>query len=150
MSHFMGTHRVRLDRKGRVSVPAPFRAALARMDPPEIVLRPSHRAACVEGWPRPTLDAASAAVARMDMFSDPAEDIAAALFGDANTITPDAEGRIVLPDHLIEHAGLARDSDVSFIGLGATFHIWQPEAGRAWLAAARERARAQNLTVPRG
>jgi MraZ protein len=150
MSHFLGTHRVRLDRKGRVSVPAQFRAALARMEPAELVLRPSHRAACIEGWPRPTLDAAQASVARMDLFSDAAEDIAAALFGDAVPAIPDGEGRIVLPEDLIAHANLARDSDVAFLGLGQTFHIWVPEAGRAWLVGARERARAQNLTVPRG
>lgn len=149
MSHFLGTHRVRLDRKGRVSVPAPFRAVLAKMEPAEIVLRPSHRAACIEGWPRPMLDAAQSAVTKLDLFSDTAEDIAAALFGDAVPVVPDAEGRIVLPDELISHANLARDSDAAFLGLGQTFHIWVPEAGRAWLAGARERARAQNLTVPR-
>ncbi|MCC7284060.1 MAG: cell division/cell wall cluster transcriptional repressor MraZ [Acetobacteraceae bacterium] len=150
MSHFLGTHRVRLDRKGRLSVPAPFRAALARLEPAELVLRPSHRAACIEGWPRPMLDAAQAAVGRLDLFSEAADDIAAVLYADALAAAPDAEGRIVLPEDLIQHANLVRDSDAAFLGLGQTFHIWLPEAGRAWLAGARERARAQSLTVPRG
>lgn len=150
MSHFLGTHRVRLDRKGRVSVPAPFRAALARMEPAELVLRPSHRAACIEAWPRPMLDAAQAAVGRLDLFSEAADDIAAVLYADAVPAVPDAEGRIVLPEDLIAHANLARESDAAFLGLGQTFHIWVPEAGRAWLAGARDRARAQNLTVARG
>jgi MraZ protein len=149
MSHFRGTHTARLDRKGRVSVPAPFRAALARMDPPELVLRPSHKAACIEGWPQPMLDAAQASLARLDLFSAGADDLAAVLFADVHAATPDADGRIGLPDGLLAHANLARESDLIFVGLGTTFHIWRPEDGLAWLAAARERARAQSLTVPR-
>jgi MraZ protein len=149
MSHFLGTHRARLDRKGRVSVPAPFRAAIARMEPAELILRPSHRAACIEAWPRPMLDAAQGALGRLDLFSDQADDMAAVLFADATPATPDAEGRIVLPEELIAHANLARESEVAFLGLGQTFHIWLPDGAREWLAAARDRARAQNMTVPR-
>lgn len=120
MSHFLGTHRARLDRKGRVSVPAPFRAAIARMEPAELILRPSHRAACIEAWPRPMLDAAQGALGRLDLFSDQADDMAAVLFADATPATPDAEGRIVLPEELIAHANLARKSEVAFLGLGQT------------------------------
>lgn len=149
MSHFLGTHRARLDRKGRISVPAPFRAAIARMDPPELVLRPSHRAACIDAWPRPILDNAQAALGRLDLFSDEADDMAAVLFADATAATPDAEGRIVLPEALMLHASLVREADVAFLGLGQTFQIWLPDAARTWLAAARERARAKNITVPR-
>jgi MraZ protein len=149
MSHFLGTHRVRLDRKGRVSVPAPFRAALARIDSPEVILRPSHRAACIEAWPRPMLDAAEAPMSRLALFSEEADEIAGVLYADATPVVPDAEGRIVLPEELITHANLARETEICFFGLGRTFSIWELAAGRAWLAAARESARAKNLTVPR-
>jgi MraZ protein len=149
VSHFTGTFRARIDRKGRVSVPAPFRAALARLNPPDLVLRPSHKAACIEGWPQPMLDAAQASLGRMDLFSATADDLAAVLFADVVQATPDAEGRISVPDDLLAHAGLARDTDVSFIGLGTTFHVWEPAAARAWLAEARARVQAANLTVPR-
>lgn len=147
MSWFMGTHRARLDGKGRISVPAGFRAALARLTSPEIILRPSHRAACIDAWPRPVLEAAEAPLARLDLFGEASEAMAAALYADATPLTPDKEGRVVLTEALIDHAGLAREAEVAFIGLGQTFQMWEPAAGAAWLAAARERARA--MTVPR-
>ena len=57
MTHFLGTHQNRLDAKGRVSVPAPFRAALRRRwrhrngNGTHLVLRPSHQHPCIEAWP---------------------------------------------------------------------------------------------------
>lgn len=147
MSWFMGTHRARLDRKGRISVPAGFRAALGKLASPEIILRPSHRAACIDVWPRPVLEEAEAPLARLDLFGETSEALAAALYADATPLSADIEGRIMLSEALIDHAGLAREAEVAFIGLGRTFQMWEPAAGAAWLAAARERARA--MTVPR-
>jgi MraZ protein len=149
MSDFMGTHRNRLDRKGRVSVPAQFRASLARLGSPELVLRPSHKAACIDVWTRAQLDAAAPQVNRLALFSDDADVASAVLYADAWPTTPDAEGRIVLPEDLIAHAGLEKESEIAFLGLGPTFAVWRVADGLAWLADVRARARSQNLTVPR-
>jgi MraZ protein len=149
MSDFMGTHRNRLDRKGRVSVPALFRASLTRLGSNDLVLRPSHKAACIDVWTRQQMDAAAPQVNRMDLFSDDADVAAAVLFADAFPTSPDAEGRVILPESLIAHAGLEKDTEILFLGLGFTFAIWKEAEGLAWLAELRARARTQNLTVPR-
>jgi MraZ protein len=149
MSDFLGTYRIRLDRKGRVSVPALFRASLARLGSAELILRPSHKAACIDAWTRAQLDAAAPQVNRLALFSDEADVASAVLYADAYPTTPDAEGRIVLPEDLIRHAGLEKDSDIAFLGLGFTFSIWREAEGLAWLADVRARARSQNLTVAR-
>lgn len=149
MSDFLGTYRIRLDRKGRVSVPAQFRASLARLGSAELILRPSHKAACIDVWTRQQLDAAAPQVNRLALFSDEADVASAVLYADAFATTPDAEGRVVVPEHLITHAGLEKDTEILFLGLGFTFSIWREAEGLAWLADVRGRARTQNLTVAR-
>jgi len=145
MARFMGTHTNRLDRKGRTSVPAPFRAELARLGTDEIVIRPSHRAACLEAWPMPAFEAMASGLDQFDIFSDAQDDMAAALFADAHPMRPDGEGRILLPEALIAQAGLGES--ISFVGLGKMFQIWEPEAARRHTEAARERARERALTL---
>ena len=150
MGHFLGTHQNRLDAKGRVSVPSPFRAALRMRDEAEagasLVLRPSHKHACIEAWPASAFQALATPLNRLDMFSEAHEDLAAVLYADAFPVEADKEGRIVLPDRLVAHAGLT--GAVVFMGLGNIFQIWEPAAAEARQQEARARARARDLTLP--
>ena len=147
MSHFLGTHLNRLDAKGRTSVPAPFRSALRTgADPAALVLRPSHTHPCIEAWPAAEFDRLAAPLGRLEIFSPAQDDLQTALYADAHRVEPDKEGRISLPDSLVQHAGLT--DAVSFMGLGRIFQIWEPSAAAARLASARERARALTLGPP--
>ncbi|MCQ4162501.1 division/cell wall cluster transcriptional repressor MraZ [Roseomonas sp. GC11] len=146
MTRFMGTHTNRLDRKGRVSVPAPFRAELARLGTEEMVLRPSHRATCIEAWPLPAFEEMAGGIDQFDIFSDAQDDMAAALFADAHPMRPDGEGRIMLPEELIAHAGLGET--ITFLGLGRIFQLWEPEAAKRHVEESRARARERALTLP--
>ena len=159
MTHFLGTHQNRLDAKGRVSVPAPFRAALKLRNgssaPSEgaanathLVLRPSHQHPCIEAWPLAEFEALSAPLNRLDLFSPEHDDLAATLYSDAYPVETDKEGRIVLPDELKAHAGLA--DSVTFMGLGRIFQIWEPSAAESRRAEARDRARSRGFTLPQG
>ena len=152
MTQFLGTHQNRLDGKGRVSVPAPFRAALRLNGNGEassavLVLRPSHQHACIEAWPQALFDSLADALEHHEVFSEAHDDLAATLYADAYPVEADREGRIVLPDSLIAHAGLALSDNVVFMGLGRTFNIWQPEAAEHFRREARERAQARGLTL---
>jgi transcriptional regulator MraZ len=147
MSQFLGTHTIRLDAKGRVSIPAPFRTGLrAGAEGHSLVLRPSHKHPCVEGWPAEAFHALATPLDALDMFGEAHDDLAAALYADAHPSDPDKEGRIVLPADLIAHANLA--DSVVFMGLGKTFQIWEPAAAERRRTEARERARARGLTLP--
>ena len=142
---FLGTHQNRLDAKGRVSVPAGFRSALrdGGEASPFVVLRPSHKHPCIEGWPPAAFAELATPLDRLDMFSEDHEDLAAALYADAFPVDADKEGRIVLPEALAAHAGLA--DSVVFMGLGRIFQIWEPQAAAARRESARHRARAVTL-----
>jgi len=148
MGQFLGTHVNRLDRKGRVSVPAPFRAVLARCETAEVILRPHHKSACIEAWPEPEFRQLAARLDRLDSFSDDRDALAFALFASAHSATPDAEGRIVLPEPLIAHASLAEM--VAFVGLGRVFQIWAPEAAERMTRESVRTARERGLTLPAG
>lgn len=148
MSHFLGTHTNRIDAKGRVSIPAPYRAslrALAAENTAPLVLRTSHKNPCIECWPARYFEELAPPLENMDVFDDDHDDMAMALYPDAGHFDPDREGRVALPDNLVAHAGLTEA--VLFVGLGRTFQIWEPAAGERALAAARERARFKRLTL---
>ena len=149
MVQFFGTHQNRLDAKGRVSVPAPFRAVLKARDEANgshLVLRPSHQHPCIEAWPSAEFEALSQPLNRLDLFSQAHDDLAATLYSDAFLVETDKEGRIVLPDSLVSYAGLSET--VVFMGLGRIFQIWEPEAAERRRAEARERARQHGFTLP--
>jgi MraZ protein len=147
MTQFLGTHQNRLDAKGRVSIPAPFRSQLKNGDGVTmLVLRPSHKHPCIEGWPPAMFEALSAPLARFDLFSDEQDDFALALYADAFPVDSDKEGRIVLPEYLKKFAGLT--DGVTFMGLGRTFEIWEPAAGERRIVEVRARVRARRPTLP--
>lgn len=145
----MGTHVNKVDAKGRISIPAPFRASLRGDAGTEtaisLVVRPSHNHFCIEAWPTPAFHALATPLDQLDVFSEERDDLAAALYNDAYTLEADKEGRIVLPDTLVAHAGLT-DTAV-FMGLGRTFQIWEPALADRRRLEARERARSRGLTL---
>jgi len=145
----MGTHQSRLDAKGRMSVPAAFRAALraaATEGVPSLILRPSHTLACIDAWPASRFEALAAGFDKIDLFAEGQDDLATTLYADAWPVEPDREGRIIVPDSLVQHAGLTEA--VSFMGLGSRFQIWDPEAALQRKNAARQGAATRGLTVP--
>ncbi len=146
MTQFLGTHKGKLDKKGRISVPASFRAVLETLGTAEIVLFPSFRHPCIEAWPQPAFEALSAGHSSLDIFSDASENLAGALFAMAHPARPDSEGRLVLPEDLIGEAGLG--DSVSFLGANQCFQIWDTERAMAHIRDARARARDFRLTLP--
>ena len=149
MSQFLGTHQNRLDAKGRISVPAAFRNALRNGDDKAaaaLVLRPSHQYACIEAWPAEVFHSLAYPLETLNIFSSDQDDLTTALYADAYPVEADKEGRIILPESLVQHANLT--NTVVFMGLGRLFQIWEPQAGARRSADARERARSRGLSLP--
>jgi MraZ protein len=140
MDRFVSHYMLRLDAKGRVSVPASFRAVLARDGFDGLY--------CYPALDRPALDAGGnallaeieALLAGFSPFSDQREQFSLALYGPSETLKIDGEGRVVLTDALKTHAGIA--DAATFVGLGHKFRIWEPGRFRAELAEATEKVRA--------
>ena len=145
MALFLSTHVNKVDRKGRVSVPAPFRATLAGQNYNGVIAYRSYRFPAVEALDMGRMEQLTASTDRLDLFSDEHDDISATIFADAVQLPFDSEGRIMLPRELAEHAEITERA--AFIGRGRTFQIWEPEAFEKYQDAARARARAQGMTL---
>ncbi len=147
MFQFLGTHHNRLDAKGRVSIPAAFRAALRTEadGTSQLVLRMSHKHPCIEGWPVARFAALATPLGQYNHFSDAHDNLSSTLFADAFPAETDKEGRIVLPSEMVEFAGLT--SQVTFMGMGELFQIWEPGAAARRRAEARDAARLQQLSL---
>ena len=148
MSQFLGVHPNKLDAKGRVSIPAPFRALLRGPDgeTAALVLRPHHNHRCIDGFAASEFYALGASMARLDLFSADQEDLAIALYGEAMEVVPGKEGRIVLSQRLIEWAGL--EQSATFIGMGARFQIWSPAGVARRAEEARLGVQTRRLALP--
>jgi MraZ protein len=142
---FLSTFVNKVDRKGRVSVPATFRAALAGQSFLGIVAYRSFKLPCVEGTGIDRMEEMSGRIDQMAQFSEPYDNLAV-VFSDAQQLPFDGEGRIMLPQVLAEHAGIA--DHAAFVGQGRTFQIWEPERFKTHQDELRERARRQGVTLP--
>jgi transcriptional regulator MraZ len=140
MDRFVSHYTLRLDAKGRVSIPASFRAVMAR-DGFEGLY-------CYPTLDRPALDAGGNAllteidtlIARFPPYSEEREQFSAALYGTSEVLKIDGEGRVTLTEPLKRHAEIT--DEVAFAGLGHKFQIWEPGRFRAELAEATEKVRA--------
>jgi transcriptional regulator MraZ len=143
---FLSTYVNKVDRKGRVSVPATFRSTLATHRHPNLVFAfPSIRLAAIECAGSDRMEEIQERLETLEQFSDEHENLVQ-LFADAHPLTIDGEGRVILPEGLKEHAGIT--GDVAFVGLGATFQLWDAARYREHSAAVRERSRRQGTTLP--
>ena len=142
---FLSTFVNKVDRKGRISVPAPFRAALAGQVFNGIVAFRSYKQRTIEACGVDRMASLSESLDDMELFSEAQDDLASTIFADAHQLPFDGEGRIVLTPVLAEHADIA--DMAAFVGRGATFQIWKPEAFRAHQEQARARASSQGATL---
>ncbi len=145
MALFLSTYTNKLDRKGRLSVPAPFRAALADQVFKGVVVFRSCKSPALDCVGMDRMEALSQSLDALDLFSDAQDDLAATLFADARPLAFDNEGRILLPEDLITHARLGEQA--AFVGRGRTFQIWEPAAFAAYQAEARSRVKSAGLTL---
>jgi MraZ protein len=140
MDRFVSNYSLRLDSKGRVSIPAPYRAVLARDGFDGLYCYPSLDRPALDAGGNALLAEIDALIARFPPYSDEREDLLAALYGTSETIKIDGEGRAILSEALKSHAEIG--DAVAFVGLGHKFQIWEPERFRAQLAEATGKVRA--------
>lgn len=145
MELFLSTFVNKVDRKGRVSVPATFRAAVTDQNFPGIVVFPSFKYEALDGSGIKRMEEMTARQNTLDEFSDEHENIGM-LFAQSQALPFDTEGRIVLPEDL---AGYAHITDsAAFVGLGKSFQIWEPNRFADHQSSLRDRARRQGTRLP--
>ena len=124
MALFLSTFLYKIDKKGRVSVPATFRSALSDQKYQGIVLYPSLKYASIEGSGIDRFEKIADGIDDLNPFSETHDDFTKAIFGQAYQLQFDREGRIIIPDVLLHHANIK--DQMLFVGQGRTFQIWEP------------------------
>ena len=146
MELFLSTFVNKVDRKGRVSVPATFRSTLAtHRHPNQVVLIPSFKYDAIDGTGSDHLMEMMEGLNTLDQYSDRRDDLSL-VFAESRSLQIDSEGRIVLPDELKDYAHIA--DEVAFVGLGTMFQLWEPGRFTRHRAEARDRSRRAGMTLP--
>lgn len=126
---FISTYETALDAKGRVSVPASFRAALGGGS--RLFVWPAmDGSGCLEGGGDELMAVYRQTLARMAPTDPHRRAFMHAIFTKSADLKMDDTGRITLPAHLLEAAGI--EKKLVFAGAFDRFHIWEPSRFHAF------------------
>jgi MraZ protein len=125
-SPFMSILAGSLDRKGRVCIPAPYRQILAVQDTSGVFARKAILTPSLECFGARVMQEFHEAQTQQDPLFTSAHDVRAfALLSLSQELAIDETGRVRLPDAFIAHAGL--EEQITFVGMGRKFEIWDTE-----------------------
>ena len=119
MASFLGTYSPRLDEKGRLILPAKFRERLAS----GLVLARGHER-CIFVFPADVFESLIGDRQGAPLTNKEARDYLRMLLSGASDEIPDKQGRVTIPAHLRQYAGL--DRDLTVVGVGTHVEIWEP------------------------
>ena len=128
MALFFSEQTNRVDKKGRVSVPAQFRSALGEALTLGVAAFPafSLNKEAIEVWPIARLEQLQDSLDRnYDRFSEDQKSLALLIFAEARQLSFDDTGRVMLPKVLLNTAAISEEA--LFVGQGRTFQVWNPK-----------------------
>jgi len=135
---FLSTYENKLDKKGRVSVPASYRSYLSNLGYNGIVCFSSFNNQCIEAWPQDRIDKISNAIDTLNPFEEKKDYFATSILSESINLQFDGEGRIILTTKLLKHSKIK--NNVLFVGQGKTFQIWEPTSFEKFRVNARKKS----------
>ena len=134
MSDFIGRYLNKVDKKGRVSVPAGWRPSLISKDFSGIIAQSSLSEKAIDAYPRDYLELLQGKLDLNDPLLEENEYESTVIFG-GSVLSFDSEGRVVLSDSLRNEINLV--SEALFVGMGRRFRIWNPKIFNEYLGRAK-------------
>ena len=135
---FLSTYENKLDKKGRVSVPASFRSYLSNLGYNGVVCYPSFNNQSIEAWPQDRIEKITQAIDSLNPFEEKRDFFATSILSESINLQFDSEGRISLTTKLLKHAKIK--NSMLFVGQGKTFQIWEPATFEKFKINARKKA----------
>ena len=135
---FLSTYENKLDKKGRVSVPASYRSYLSNIGYNGIICYPSFNNPCIEAWPQDRIEKISNAIDSLNPFEEKKDYFATSILSESINLQFDSEGRVQITPKLLKHAKIK--NSMLFIGQGKTFQIWEPNLFEKFRAKARKKS----------
>ena len=135
---FLSIYVNKLDKKGRVSVPASFRSYLSNLGYNGVVCYPSFNNQSIEAWPQDRIEKISNAIESLNPFEEKKDYFATSILSERINLQFDSEGRFSLTPKLLKHAKIK--NSMIFVGQGKTFQIWEPTTFEKFKVNARKKA----------
>ena len=135
---FLSSYENKIDKKGRVSVPATFRSHLSSMGYNGFISYPSFNHAALEACSQDRIEKLSNTIDSLNPFEEKRDFFATSILSESINLQFDTEGRISLTPKLLKHAKIK--NSMVFVGQGKTFQIWEPTAFEKFKVNARKKA----------
>ena len=135
---FLSTYENKLDKKGRVSVPASFRSYLSSLGYNGVVCYPSFNNQSIEACSQDRIEKLSNTIDSLNPFEEKRDFFATSILSESISLQFDSEGRILMSSKLLKHAKIK--NNMLFVGQGKTFQIWEPSIFEKFKAQARKKS----------
>jgi MraZ protein len=135
---FLSSYENKLDKKGRVSVPATFRSYLTSMGYNGFISYPSFNHSALEACSQDRIEKLSNTIDYLNPFEEKRDYFATSVLSESVNLQFDTEGRVSFTEKLLDHAKIK--SNILFVGLGKTFQIWEPKIFEKFKVVARKKA----------
>ncbi|MEC7143701.1 MAG: division/cell wall cluster transcriptional repressor MraZ [Pseudomonadota bacterium] len=135
---FLSSYENKIDKKGRVSVPATFRSYLNSVGYNGFISYPSFNHAALEACAQDRIEKLSNTIDTLNPFEEKRDFFATSVLSESENLQFDTEGRVSFSEKLLNHAKIK--NNVLFVGLGKTFQIWDPKNFDKFKAFARKKA----------
>ena len=135
---FLSSYENKLDKKGRVSVPASFRSHLNSLGYSGFITYPSFNHKALEACSQDRIEKLSSTIDSLNPFEEKRDFFATSILSESVSLQFDSEGRVLITEKLISHAKIK--NNILFVGLGKTFQIWEPKSFEKFKIVARKKA----------
>ena len=142
---FLSSYENKLDKKGRVSVPASYRSYLSNLGYNGVICYPSFNNQSIEAWPQDRIEKISNTIDSLNPFEEKRDYFATSVLSESSNLIFDTEGRVQFPQKLLNFAKIK--SDILFVGLGKTFQVWSPKNFEKFKSFARKKALQSRSTL---
>ena len=122
---FLSSYENKIDKKGRVSVPATFRSNLNSMGYNGFITYPSFNNLALDACAQDRIEKLSESIDSLGPFDDKRDYFATSVLSESINLNFDSEGRVTIPNKLLNHAKIK--SSIVFVGLGKVFQMWDPK-----------------------
>ena len=142
---FLSSFENRIDKKGRVSVPATFRSYLNSLGYNGFISYPSFNHPALEACSQDRIEKISNTIDQLNPFEEKRDYFATAVLSESSNLIFDSEGRVQFPKKLLDVAKIK--NDILFVGVGKTFQVWSPKNFEKFKSFAKKKALQSRSTL---
>ena len=121
-----GFNTVSLDQKGRLAIPAKYRASFIQKNETQIVITKDPQYPSLKIYPKSQWLEISSKLESLQGLDPIVRNLQWTILGNANVTEFDPNGRmlVLIPSELRKYAELINEKQISLIGMGNKFEIW--------------------------